>query len=132
MNVLFWFALQNNNDFNTFKFCEGVIISLYARGMTTREIQGHLAEIYGVEVSPALISTVTDAVNEEVKTWQNRSLDTVYSIVYMDAIRVKGRATGHVLNKAVYLAIGITMEGVKECWGCGLLKPRVPSFGYRL
>jgi putative transposase len=93
------------------------IISLYARGMTTREIQGHLEEIYGVEVSPALISTVTDAVNDEVKIWQNRSLDVVYPIVYMDAIRVKGRANGHVLNKAVYLAIGITMDGVKEVLG---------------
>ena len=93
------------------------IISLYARGMTTREIQGHLEEIYGVEVSPTLISTVTDAVNDEVKIWQNRSLDAVYPIVYMDAIRVKGRANGHVLNKAVYLAIGITMDGVKEVLG---------------
>ena len=93
------------------------IISLYARGMTTREIKGHLEEIYGVEVSPTLISTVTNAVSDEVKIWQNRSLDAVYPIVYMDAIRVKGRATGHVLNKAVYLAIGITMEGVKEVLG---------------
>lgn len=93
------------------------IISLYARGMTTREIKGHLEEIYGVEVSPTLISTVTDAVNDEVKIWQNRLLEAVYPIVYMDAIRVKGRATGHVLSKAVYLAIGITMEGVKEVLG---------------
>jgi putative transposase len=93
------------------------IISLYARGMTTREIQGHLEDIYGVEVSPSLISTVTDAVNDEVKIWQNRSLDVVYPIVYMDVIRVKGRSTGHVLNKAVYLAIGITMDGVKEVLG---------------
>ena len=93
------------------------IISLYARGMTTREIKGHLEDIYGVEVSPSLISTVTDAVNDEVKIWQNRSLDVVYPIVYMDVIRVKGRSTGHVLNKAVYLAIGITMDGVKEVLG---------------
>ena len=93
------------------------IISLYARGMTTREIQGHLEDIYGVEVSPSLISKVTDAVNDEVKIWQNRSLDAVYPIVYMDVIRVKGRAAGHVLNKAVYLAIGITMDGVKEVLG---------------
>jgi putative transposase len=93
------------------------IISLYARGMTTREIQGHLEEIYGVEVSPTLVSTVTDAVSEEVKIWQNRFLDAVYPIVYMDAIRVKGRANGHVMNRAVYLAIGITMDGVKEVLG---------------
>lgn len=93
------------------------IISLYARGMTTREIQGHLEEIYGVEVSPTLISTVTDAVTNEVKIWQNRPLDPLYPIVYLDAIRVKARDTGHVINKAIYLAIGITLEGVKEVLG---------------
>lgn len=93
------------------------ILSLYSRGLTTREIQGHLEEIYGVDVSPSLISTVTDAVAEEVKVWQNRPLDALYPIVYMDAIRVKVRNNGHVLNKAVYLAIGITMDGVKEVLG---------------
>lgn len=93
------------------------IISLYARGMTTRDIQSHLEEIYGVEVSPALISTVTDAVEEEVKAWQNRPLDAVYPIVYMDALRVKVRHNGQIQNKAIYLAIGITMEGVKEVLG---------------
>lgn len=93
------------------------IISLYSRGMTTREIQGHLQQIYGVDVSPSLISTVTDAVTEEVKIWQNRPLDAVYPIVYMDAIRVKARDNGHVVNKAVYLAIGINMDGAKEVLG---------------
>jgi putative transposase len=93
------------------------IISLYARGMTTREIQGHVEEIYGVEVSPSLISAVTDAVADEVKAWQNRPLDALYPIVYMDAIRVKGRSNGHIINKAVYLAIGINLEGVKEVLG---------------
>jgi putative transposase len=93
------------------------IISLYARGMTTREIQGHLEEIYGVEVSPTLISTVTDAVTGEVKIWQNRPLGALYPIVYLDAIRVKVRDTGNVINKAVYLAIGITLDGVKEVLG---------------
>ena len=93
------------------------VISLYSRGMTTREIQGHLEEIYGVEVSPALISIVTDAVAEEVKVWQNRPLDAVYPIVYMDAIRVKARGNGHVVNKAVYLAIGVNLDGAKEVLG---------------
>ena len=93
------------------------VISLYSRGMTTREIQGHLEEIYGVEVSPALISIVTDAVAEEVKIWQNRPLDSVYPIVYMDAIRVKARGNGHVINKAVYLAIGVNLDGAKEVLG---------------
>lgn len=93
------------------------IIAMYARGMTTREIQGYLQESYGVEVSPALISTVTESVEEEVKAWQNRPLDPVYPVVYMDAIRVKVRSNGQVQNKAIYLAIGITMEGVKEVLG---------------
>lgn len=93
------------------------IISLYARGMTTRDIQSHLEEMYGVEVSPALISTVTDAVEEEVKAWQSRPLEAFYPIVYLDAIRVKIRSNNQVVNKAIYLAIGITMEGVKEVLG---------------
>lgn len=93
------------------------IISLYSRGLTTREIQGHLEEIYGVEVSPALISVVTEAVAEEVKAWQNRPLDALYPIIYMDAIRVKARGNGHVVNKAVYLAIGINTDGAKEVLG---------------
>jgi putative transposase len=93
------------------------ILSLYARGMTTREIQGHLEEMYQVEVSPALISNVTDAVIEEVKAWQNRPLDRVYPIVYLDALMVKMRSEGRVENRAVYVAIGITMEGQKEVLG---------------
>ena len=87
------------------------ILSLYARGMTTREIQGHLEEIYQVEVSPALISNVTDAVIEEVKAWQSRPLDEVYPIVYLDALVVKMRADGRVE------AIGISMAGRKEVLG---------------
>jgi len=93
------------------------IISLYARGLTTRDIQSHLQEMYGVEVSPTLISTVTDAVEEEVKVWQTRPLEAVYPIVYLDAIRVKVRSNNRVVNKAIYLAIGITMEGTKEVLG---------------
>ena len=93
------------------------IISMYARGMTTRDIQGHLEEIYGVEVSPTLISQVTAAVTEEIRLWQNRPLDEVYPIIYLDAIRVKVRHDGRVINKAVYLAIAVTMNGVKEVLG---------------
>jgi putative transposase len=93
------------------------IISMYARGMTTRDIQGHLQEIYGIDVSPALISQVTDAVCEEVLLWQNRPLDEVYPIVYLDAIRIKVRHDSRVINKAVYLAIGINMDGIKEVLG---------------
>jgi putative transposase len=93
------------------------IISLYARGMTVREIQGHLQELYGVEVSPDLISRVTDAVLEEVREWQHRPLDAVYPVVFFDALRVKIRDEGLVRNKAVYVALAITCEGDKEVLG---------------
>lgn len=93
------------------------IISMYALGMTTRDIQSHLQEMYGVEVSPTLVSQVTDAITDEVKQWQNRLLDEVYPILYLDAIRIKVRHSGRVLNKAVYLAIGVTVEGMKEVLG---------------
>ena len=93
------------------------IISMYARGMSTREIQGHLEEIYKVEVSPTLISNVTEAVMEEVKSWQSRPLDAVYPIVYLDALVVKIGETGHVRNKAMYVVIGVNMQGNKEVLG---------------
>jgi putative transposase len=93
------------------------ILSMYARGMTTREIQGHLEEIYGVEVSPSLISEVTDAVIEEVKAWQSRPLEALYAIVFLDALMVKMRHEGQVENRAVYVAIGIDLEGRKDVLG---------------
>jgi len=93
------------------------ILSMYARGMTTREIQGHLQEMYGVEVSPTLISDVTDGVIEEVKAWQNRPLESVYGVVYLDALYVKMRHEGRVDNRAVYVAIGIGMDGQKDVLG---------------
>ena len=93
------------------------IISMYARGMTTRDIQAHLQEIYGVEVSPTLVSQVTDAITEEITLWQNRPLEEVYPILYLDAVRVKVRHNSTVINKAVYLAIGITWDGAKEVLG---------------
>ncbi len=93
------------------------IISMYARGMTCREIKAHLEEIYGVEVSPDLISTVTDSVIDEVRTWQSRPLDSVYPILYLDALQVKVKDQGRVSNKAIYLAIGVNMAGLKEVLG---------------
>ena len=93
------------------------IVSLYARGMTVREIQGHLQELYGVEVSPDLISRVTDAVLEEVREWQIRPLDAVYPVVFFDALRVKIRDEGLVRNKAVYVALALTGQGNKEVLG---------------
>jgi putative transposase len=93
------------------------IISMYARGMSVREIKGHLAELYGVDVSPDLISRVTDAVMAEVTDWQNRPLDAVYPVVFFDALRVKIRDDGLVRNKAVYVALGINASGEKEVLG---------------
>jgi len=93
------------------------ILSMYARGMTTRDIQGHLEEMYGVEVSPALISEVTDSVMEEVKAWQGRPLESIYAIVYLDALMVKMRYEGRVENRAIFVGIGVSMEGTKEVLG---------------
>ena len=90
---------------------------MYARGMTTRDIQGHLEEMYGVEVSPALISEVTDGVMEEVKAWQSRPLEPIYPIVYLDALMVKMRHEGRVENRAVFVGIGVNLEGAKEVLG---------------
>src|SRR6185437_4006146 len=95
------------------------ILSLYARGLTVREIQAHLEEMYGTEVSPSLISSVTDAVVDEVRAWQSRPLDAVYPIVYMDCLHVKVR-DGAVRTKAAYIAIGINMDGDKEVLGLWL------------
>lgn len=93
------------------------VISMYARGMSVREIQGHLLELYGLEVSPDLISTVTDEVLAEVEQWQQRPLEAMYAIVYFDALRLKIRDEGTVWNKAVYLALGIRADGRKEVLG---------------
>lgn len=104
------------------------IISLYARGLSTREIQQHIEEIYHVEVSPGLISSVTDEVLDEVKTWQNRQLDEVYPIMYLDAIQFKVRDNGHVRNKAIYLAIGVKMNGLKEVLGLWIAQTEGAKF----
>lgn len=93
------------------------ILSLYAKGMTTREIVATFKEMYDADVSPTLISKVTDAVKEQVTEWQNRQLDALYPIVYMDCIVVKVRQNGSVINKAVFLALGINTEGQKELLG---------------
>jgi putative transposase len=93
------------------------ILSMYARGMSTREIQGHLEEIYKVEISPSLISEVTDAVIEEVQEWQSRPLEALYPIIYLDALYVKMRHEGRVENRAVYVAVGIKLDGLKDVLG---------------
>ncbi len=100
-----------------FEGFDAKILSMYALGMTVRDIQGHLQDLYGVEVSAALISEVTDSVLEEVKAWQDRPLEALYPIVYLDALMVKMRHEGKVENRAVYTAIGINMEGQKSVLG---------------
>jgi putative transposase len=93
------------------------VLALYATGMTTRQIEAALQEIYGVEVSPALISKVTDAVLDEVVAWQNRPLEAVYPILYLDALHLKIRTEGRVQTRAVYVALAVTLEGKKELLG---------------
>jgi len=108
------------------------IVSMYARGMSVRDIQGHLRDLYGIEVSPQLISTVTDAVLEEVGRWQSRPLDPMYALVFFDALRVKMRDEGTVRNKAVYLAIGVTPEGRKEVLGLWIEQTEGAKFWLRV
>ena len=104
------------------------IISMYARGMTTRDIASHLKEIYQVDVSADFISKVTDSVIEKVKEWQNRPLDKVYPIVYMDCLVVKVRDEGRIVNKSIFIAIGITMEGFKDVLGLWIEKNEGAKF----
>ena len=108
------------------------IISMYARGLSVREIRGHLEEIYGIEVSPDLISAVTDAVLDEVAEWQNRPLDAVYPLIFFDAIRVKIRDEGFVRNKAVYIALGILPNGTKEILGLWIEQTEGAKFWLRV
>jgi len=104
------------------------ILSLYARGMTTRDIQEQLQDLYGIEVSHGLISNVTEAVETERKAWQNRSLDAVYPLVFLDALVVKVRHEGRVINKAVHLALGVNLEGKKELLGIWLTQNESSKF----
>jgi len=108
------------------------IIALYARGMTTRDIQAHLRELYGVEISPELVSAVTDAVLDEVSAWQSRPLESTYAVVFFDCLRVKIRDEGTVKNKAVYLAIGMRCSGHKEVLGIWIEQTEGAKFWLRV
>ena len=108
------------------------IISMYARGMTVREIRGHLQELYDIDVSPDLVSAITDAVLEEVAEWQNRPLDAVYPLIFFDAIRVKIRDEGFVRNKAVFIALGILADGSKEILGIWIEQTEGAKFWLRV
>ena len=110
----------------------GGIVSMYARGMSTREIVGHLQELYGIAVSPDLISTVTDAILEEVAAWQGRPLEAVYPLVFFDALRVKIRDEGLVRNKAVHIALGVRADGTKEILGLWIEQNEGAKFWLRV
>jgi len=108
------------------------VLSLYARGLTVREMQGHLSELYGVEVSPDLISTVTDAVLEEVTEWQQRPLLALYPVIVFDALRVKIRDEGTVKSKAVYLALGVAPDGTRDVLGLWIEQTEGAKFWLRV
>lgn len=108
------------------------IISMYARGMSTREIVGHLRDLYGIDVSPDLISAVTDAVLDEIAAWQARPLEPVYPLVFFDALRVKVRDEGIVRNKAVHIALGVRADGGKEILGMWLEQNEGAKFWLRV
>ena len=105
---------------------------MYARGMSVREIQAHLRELYGIDASPDLVSAVTDAVLEEIAEWQNRPLDACYPLVFFDAIRVKIRDEGTVRNKAVYVALGVRPDGTKEILGLWIEQNEGAKFWLRV
>lgn len=96
---------------------EDQIIALYAKGVSTREIQDHLENLYGIEVSPTLISNVTNKILPLIQEWQNRPLQSIYAVVYLDAIHFKVKQDGHIINKASYMAIGIDLDGKKDVLG---------------
>jgi len=108
------------------------IVSMYARGMSTREIVGHLRELYGIDVSPDLISAVTDAVLDEIAAWQGRPLEPIYPLVFFDALRVKIRDEGLVRNKAVHVALGVRADGTKEILGLWLEQNEGAKFWLRV
>ena len=108
------------------------IISMYARGMSTREIVGHLHDLYGIDVSPDLISAVTDAVLEEIAAWQGRPLEAAYPLVFFDALRIKIRDEGLVRNKAVHIALGVRADGTKEILGLWLEQNEGAKFWLRV
>jgi putative transposase len=100
--------------------------------MSTREIQGHLREIYGLEISPDLVSAVTDAVLDEVAEWQNRPLEAFYPLVFLDALRVKVRDEGTVRNKAIYVALGVRADGTKDVLGLWIEQTEGAKFWLRV
>ena len=108
---------------------EDQIIALYAKGVSTREIQDHLHKLYGIDVSPTLISNVTNKIVPLIKEWQNRPLQAVYAVVFLDAIHFKVKQDGAIVNKAAYMVIGIDLDGTRTYWACGSVKMSLRSSG---
>lgn len=111
-----------------FKGFDDKIISMYARGMSMRDIQAHIAEMYAIEVSHEFISSVTDKVLDEVNSWQNRPLDCIYPIIYLDCLVVKVKENNQIINKSLFLAIGVNMDGHKEVLGMWIAKNEGAKF----
>ena len=105
-----------------------MIVSLYAGGMTIRDIQHHMATAMRVDISHETISAVTDAVLDEVMVWQNRQLDEFYPVIFLDALRIKVRDGGRVVNKSAYMAIGVDLDGIKHILGLWIAKEEGASF----
>jgi transposase-like protein len=108
---------------------ENIIISFYAKGMSVSDIEEQVKELYDFEISASAISRITNAVATEVVSWQNRPLEDLYLIVWMDGIVFKVRENSKVINKTIYLAVGLNREGKKKCWECGSVRMKVRAFG---
>jgi putative transposase len=116
---------KHNRSFDGF---DDQILALYAGGMTTRDIQRHLSDLYGVEVSDGLISEVTASIQDDVRAWQSRPLEELYAVVYLDALQVSIRDQQVVRKKAVYIAVGVTMDGERDCLGIWIDKTEGARF----
>lgn len=108
---------------------EEKILSMYAKGMTTRDIETHMKELYDIDISDSTISRITDKILPIVKEWQERPLEGIYAVVFMDAIHYHVRSEGRIVKRAVYIALGIDMEGKRMYWGCMWGKMKAPGSG---
>ena len=108
---------------------EEKILSMYAKGMTTSDIEAHIRDIYGLEVSDTTVSRITDKILPIAREWQNRPLESVYAVVFMDAIHYHVRSEGQIVKKAVYIAIGINLDGRKDVLGMGSARTRAQNTG---
>ena len=121
--------LLKKNQTSISQDIEEKILSMYAKGMTTGDIETHIRDIYGIEVSDTTVSRITDKILPIAKEWQQRPLEAVYAVVFLDAIHYHVRSEGQIIKKAVYIAIGINLDGKRTFSECGSEKTRAPSSG---